>query len=58
MNKPSKCEDKHEGLKERVAKKVGAQLEKMATDMRVCWMWSIYEPEMPLEIIEDIVKNQ
>ena len=58
MNKLTKREDKHEGLRERIAKKFGAQLEKMAVDPRGCWAWGIYEPETPPEIIEEIIKGK
>jgi len=50
----SKCEGKHEGLRERVAKRVGAQLEKMAVDTRGCLFFSFYEPDIPLELINEM----
>jgi len=56
-NMLSKCEGKHEGLRERVAKRVGAQLEKIAVDTRGCWFASIYEPETPQELIEEMIKS-
>jgi len=57
MNKPGTHECKHEGLRERVAKKIGAQLEKMAVDTHGCWSWGIFEPETPMEIIEEMAKK-
>jgi len=58
MNKQGKYEDQHEGLRERVAKKVGAQLEKMAMNANGCWSWGIYEPEVPPEIVEEMTDYQ
>ena len=58
MNMLDKREGKYEGLKERVARKVGAQLERMAVDRRACWFASIYEPETPPELIQEIIKNK
>jgi len=47
---------KPEGLREKVARKIGAQLEKMAVDQNMCWAWGIYEPDVPIEIINEMAK--
>jgi len=44
-------------LGERVAKKVGVQLEKMAVST-ACWALIFFEPEMPQELIDEMAKNK
>jgi len=57
MNKLNEHEIKQDGLKESVAKKVGMQLGKMAVDPRGCWIFSAFEPEIPPEVIAEMMKN-
>ena len=56
-NQESKFEnvDKQVGFKEKVARKFGAQLEKMAVESRACWTWGVFEPETPPEIMIEMV---
>jgi len=47
-------ERRPERFKEKVARKVRAQLEKMAVDQRGCWFSLIYEPDIPDELIDEM----
>ena len=57
--KPTKMQEgRQESIKERIARGIGAQLEKMAVDPRGCWALGVHEPEMPPEIIAEMLENQ
>lgn len=57
MKFTNQSEDRQVCLKEKFAKKVGNQLEKMAVDTKLCWALIMYEPELPPELIHESAQN-
>ena len=53
-----KLMNRFEGLMQKVAGGIGMQLERMAADPRSCWLYILYEPETPQEIIAEMLENQ
>ena len=50
-------EDKQLGLKGRVLREIGNRLTEMAVTPRGCWGVIIYEPPLPIEIIEEAIER-
>jgi len=56
MKNLNKHEDKHLGLKEKVAHVIGDKIGKISTGSN-CWMFALYEPSISYDVICKIHKE-
>ena len=47
-----------DGFTGKLMQKAGNKLADMAVDARECFFWSWYEPELPEEMIEELLINE